>query len=440
MIPAARVQTAIEILSSIDDAIAKDGASADVILRQAFAARRYAGSKDRAAISDLVYGVLRRRGALSAAVAATGQAVTARLLVVAKLRQIDAVAADDIVALFTGDRHGPELLTADELSVLAAMPTELSDAVAECPEWLLPSLRRRFGDDLAEELAAFQERAPVTLRVNRLRATPADALAALKTEGIGAATGSYIDDAIVLEGAPRIDSLSLYRDGWVEVQDEGSQIAAKLVDAKPKQQIVDLCAGAGGKTLALAAAMGNKGQIYAYDTDTRRLGNLRDRMKRADARNIQPHDLAVKSGPRAAKLAALLGTMDRVLLDVPCSGSGTWRRSPELPWRMTPEKLATTLEIQNQLLDEAVTLLKPDGRIIYVTCSILPEENEDRIVEFLGRHSGFECIDYRRLWPEAPTTQSKLPECLALSPKSHGTDGFFVAIMQRSCATPNNHT
>lgn len=431
MTPAARHQAVIDIIADIEAALRDNGAAADVILRQAFAARRYAGSKDRATITDGVYGILRSRGALLWALEKAGAAVTGRHLLIARL------AADpdtDFAAIFSGQGHAPLPLDDDEIALIPRLRAlgPLPEAVAlECPDWLEAPLRARFGERFAAEMAALQGRAPLTLRINGLRTNVDATLKALSAEGITATAGRYLPDALVVDGAPRLDTLSLIRDGWVEVQDEASQIGARLVDAGPKMQVADLCAGAGGKTLAMAAAMKNSGQIHAFDTDGRRLGNLRDRMRRADARNIQAHRLAPGGEARSSLLDPLRGHMDRVVLDVPCSGSGTWRRSPELRWRLTPDRLAELTAIQDSLLAEGATLVKPGGRLIYMTCSLLAAENEDRIVTFLSQNRQFRLLNYREIWPDAPETNSYMAETLALSPQSHGTDGFFIAVIAK---------
>ncbi|MDA5194315.1 RsmB/NOP family class I SAM-dependent RNA methyltransferase [Govanella unica] len=429
MIPAARTQAVIEIISDIEAALRDNGAAADVILRQAFAARRYAGSKDRAAISDGVYAILRSRGALVWLLEAAQAVVTGRHLMIAHLAR---TADTDFAAIFTGQGHAPLPLDDEETALAAQIPAlgPIPEAIAlECPAWLEEPLRQRFGESFAAELTALQGRAPLTLRVNSLRTNVEATLKALAAENITATRGRYLPDSILVEGAPRLDTLSLIRDGWVEVQDEASQIGVRLVDARPKLQVADLCAGAGGKTLALAAAMKNTGQVHAFDTDSRRLGNLRDRMRRADARNIQAHQLPMGGEGRATQLKPLLGGMDRVVLDVPCSGSGTWRRSPELRWRLTPERLDELTRVQDALLDEGASLVKPGGHLVYMTCSLLAAENDDRIAAFLSRRPDFLLLDYRSIWGEGLEQKDNALKTLSLSPGQNGTDGFFVAVL-----------
>jgi 16S rRNA (cytosine967-C5)-methyltransferase len=253
MTPAARLQAVIEILSDIEAALRDNGAAADVILRQAFAARRYAGSKDRAAITDATYAVLRSRGFLIWALGETGAAVTGRHLLIAHLARDSEF---DFASVFNGVGHGPLPFSEDEQRIVdgvRGLPAAPEAVPLECPLWLEGDLRARFGDDFAPAMSALMERAPLTLRVNGLRTNVEATVKALAAENIAASPGRYLPGALVVEGAPRLDTLSLIRDGWVEVQDEASQIGARLVDVRPKLQVADLCAGAGGKTLALAA-------------------------------------------------------------------------------------------------------------------------------------------------------------------------------------------
>ena len=219
--------------------------------------------------------------------------------------------------------------------------------------------------------------------------------------------------------------------GWFEVQDEGSQIAALMSGAGPRQQVIDLCAGAGGKTLALSAQMENTGQLYAYDTDRMRLRPIFERLKRAGARNIQ-----VLPAGETAGLQPLDGKMDLVVIDAPCTGSGVWRRRPDAKWRLTPDMLEARLAEQRAVLDEGAPLVKPGGRLAYITCSVLPQENGEQVTAFLTRHPDFDVVPWREAWAAtvpvaAPDSADGSEETLLMTPLSHGTDGFFVALLQR---------
>jgi 16S rRNA (cytosine967-C5)-methyltransferase len=420
----ARIQAAIDLVAAVDSSTREGGAPADAILRDYFRQRRYAGSKDRRVVGDMLYGVLRRRGELNWRLGA--ETVPARLAVLLHA----ALAGTDLAALnasFEGDAHAPTRITEPEIFLLKqAIAADPSNAPAwarlNFPPWLEDSLRRRFGERLDEEMAALDGRAPLDLRVNLLRGTPEDAMKLLPE----ASHSGIVSTALRLPTSADVTRHIAYLGGLVEIQDEASQIGALLTGAGRGMQVLDLCAGGGGKTLAMAAQMGNTGQIYAYDADRRRLEKLRPRAKRADARNIQYVDGAARL-PEAAEL---------VVLDVPCSGTGTWRRNPELRWRLTPERLAALTQLQDSLLDRGAALVEPGGELIYMTCSLLPEECEARVDAFLARNPAFKSISFKENWPAGegapPATLSHWPDYLVLSPATHHTDGFFVAVLQRS--------
>ena len=420
----ARIQAAIDLVAAVDGSARDGGAAADTILRDYFRQRRYAGSKDRRAVSDILYSVLRRRGELGWRLG-EGTA-SARLAVLAHV----ALSGTDLDALNAGfetDPHAPEQISQEEIAKLKqAVVADTSHAPTwarlNFPAWLEPSLRGRFGARLEEEMTALEGRAPLDLRVNLLRGTPTDAMTLLPE----ASRDGIISTAVRLPTSADVSRHIAYLGGLVEIQDEASQIGALLTGAGKGMQVVDLCAGGGGKTLAMAAMMENSGQIYAYDTDRRRLERLRPRAKRADARNIQYVESA----------ARLPSGMDLVVLDVPCSGTGTWRRNPELRWRLTPDGLAALTELQDELLDRGAALVKPGGQLVYMTCSLLPEECEARIDAFLARNAAYRPIPWTRNWPATeaapPATLSRSSDYLVLSPATHQTDGFFVAVLQRS--------
>lgn len=405
MTPAARIAAAIEIIEEIEQGLKP----ADDVVRQWGRSHRFAGSKDRRAISERVYAVLRRRGLYAAA----GNE-TPRALVMADLVLGEGQARDDVVALFSGEGHAPAPLGDDEQAVLSTlMAASGQDLPAyDVPDFLLPELTQAFGADLDDALAALDRPAPVDLRVNTLKVSREEAATILADAGIDTEPTPHSPIGLRVKGSHLITGTQAYKQGLVEPMDEGSQLAALAVAAEPGMQVLDMCAGAGGKTLAIAAAMENSGQIYATDTDARRLGNLAPRMKRAGARNIQP-----LPWPQDASFEALNGKCDRVLLDVPCSGSGSWRRHPEQKWRVTPDDIERLTKTQAALLRSAAPLVKPGGRLVYITCSVLPAENEARIDAFLEAHPDF-----------APHSTPTGPR---LAPHTHGTDGFFIRSLQR---------
>jgi 16S rRNA (cytosine967-C5)-methyltransferase len=295
-------------------------------------------------------------------------------------------------------------------------------------------LARAFGDAAAEEGAALARRAPVDLRTNSLKADRAKVLKALARHTAAATPFSPLGVRLpVPHGAQRqgnVENEPAHARGWFEVQDEGSQLSALLADARPRQQVLDICAGAGGKTLALAASMGNTGQIYAYDQDGVRLRPIFERLKRAGVRNAQ-----VLAAGDVAGLAALSERFDVVFVDAPCSGSGAWRRHPDAKWRLKPANLAERQRQQRAALAAAAPLVKPGGRLVYATCSVLPEENSDQVAGFLAAHTDFARRSWREAWVSGVGTEPPVADSeddLLLTPARHGTDGFFIATLARN--------
>ncbi|MEE8445942.1 MAG: RsmB/NOP family class I SAM-dependent RNA methyltransferase [Alphaproteobacteria bacterium] len=447
MTPAARIQAAIDLVGDIETSLQPGGAAADRIVSRYFRARRFAGAGDRATITDLVYLVLRQRGRLFWLLgeAGDGDPLSARGLILAALVHPRDMAVADVAGLFTGEGYGPahlddrERLLLDRLAAVSAGGKEMPRwARLNYPEWLDAPLAARFGDDLEAELGALNQRAPLDLRVNTLKTSREAAADALATLGAAAEMCPLSPLGLRLAARRPVADSAPFRAGEVEPQDEGAQIAAALVDARSGMQVVDLCAGAGGKTLALAAAMKNGGQIHAFDRDRGKCRALRSRIQRAGVRNTQ-----VLGHPGANKLAALEGKADRVLLDVPCGGSGTWRRNPHLRWRYGADSLAGFGSRQTKLLTTGAGLVKPGGRLVYVTCSVLGAENEERIGDFLTARGDFVLLPFADVWKSAlatalPDSAATLSECLQLTPLRHGTDGFFVAILERLDSVPSD--
>ncbi|GER07072.1 MFS transporter [Iodidimonas muriae] len=434
MTPSARLAAAVEILGQIDDALAHRGAAADVLIKRYFQKRRYAGSKDRAAIINLVYGVLRRRGEYGWRLMSAGLPITPLMLALMHLRMDGPLAADLFEGTYAPEAPGDDAISRFDRAVGLKNPPLA--ARLNVPQWLSDRLEARYGDDITAQIDALSGRAPTDLRVNTLKTSREDALAALADAGINAEPTPYSPVGIRLEKDSQIKGLDLFSKGLVEVQDEASQIAVQLCGAAPKAQVLELCAGAGGKTLALGAQMNNSGQIYALDTDKRRLDELKIRTDRARQTNLQIHRLTSGEDKRADQLYRFLGQMDLVIVDAPCSGSGTWRRNPELRWRLDEDALAEAVAIQRALLREAMTLAGPNGRIAYMTCSILQEENENVIDHALSESEDWELADYHRKLEDLglehlPESVSSAPEMLQMTPLQHGTDGFFLALLQK---------
>ncbi|MGQ0683747.1 RsmB/NOP family class I SAM-dependent RNA methyltransferase [Bradyrhizobium sp.] len=431
MTPAARLSAAIEINAAIE----AQRVPAAQALKEWGTSHRFAGSGDRAAIAGLVWDVLRRRA--SSAYLMGSETPRARLLGMLKLER--GMDADAIAALCDGGRFAPEPLSEAERAALAsASLAEASAHVAgDYPEWLDAQLAAAFGADRVAEATAMASRAPLDLRVNTLKAKREKVQASLKHLGARATPWSPVGLRIEL-GAdarnPGIHSEEDFVKGAVEVQDEGSQLAALFSAAKPGEQVIDLCAGAGGKTLALAAMMGGKGRLIATDRDKRQLAPIHERLSRAGVHNCEVRAPKGETEP----LADIMASADLVLIDAPCSGTGTWRRNPDAKWRMRPGALELRLKDQAEVLDRAAVMVKPGGRIAYITCSVLPAENNEQVRAFIARHPEFSVQPPEEtasvLWDKAEEfSQAALrsDEGWLLTPRRTGTDGFFVAVLRK---------
>ncbi|MHB8883894.1 MAG: RsmB/NOP family class I SAM-dependent RNA methyltransferase [Methylovirgula sp.] len=430
MTPAARIAAAIEILTDIET----HHRPASDALKDWGLSHRFAGAKDRAALASLIYDALRYR----ASAAFIMGAESPRAIMLGALREMRNMSADDIAALCNGQGFAPAALSAEEETGLrsGALDGAPAHVRGNFPEWLAASFAAVFGETAIAEGDALAARAPLDLRVNTLKATREKAQAALARLGAVPTLLSPIGLRVPLSLDGRNPSLAgepAYVKGLVEIQDEGSQLAALLCRARPGEQVLDLCAGGGGKSLALAASMDNHGQIYATDRNAARLAGLYPRLEKAATRNIQLRP------PRAGSdvLADLVERCDLVLVDAPCTGTGTWRRNPDAKWRMRPGALEQRMKEQDELLEIAIKFIKPGGRLIYVTCSLLREENEDRIAAFLARQEGFVPIGAEELATAAGLGQlacfaSHLGPGLRLTPATAGTDGFFIAGLRRT--------
>lgn len=440
MTPGARVQAAIEILG---DSLAGP-LTADAVADAYFRRRRYAGSADRRAVLARVFSILRRHARLAWHLARAGHedASSPRALALADLVLGDGSDGPQAEALFGSSTHAPEAFSEHERRVAAALAGPALDDPAmpeavrlEYPAWLDGSLRAAFGDRLAAEMEALNRPAPLDLRVNTIKAARDDARAALAAEGIDTEPTPLSPWGLRVAGAARVGNTRAFKEGLIEVQDEGSQLAARLVGARPGMTVVDYCAGAGGKTLALAAAMSEggrlRGRLIACDASSERLGRMIPRLARAGVEGVQRVVLACDAAPALADPRGA----DRVLLDVPCSGSGAWRRDPLAKWRLTPETLADLRARQRRILDAAAALVRPGGRLIYVTCSVFPEENETPVAAFAAATESFRIVPVEQvrneILGEKPSDGDRF---LRLSPAADGTDGFFIAALERTSA------
>jgi 16S rRNA (cytosine967-C5)-methyltransferase len=429
MTPGARIAAAIDILATIAD---KRLPAAEA-MKEWGVAHRFAGSKDRSAIAGVVYDALRRKASSAWLMDDPG----ARAGVIGALKKVRGMGVKEIAALFNGEGHAPAPLTVSELQRLEEATLEgAPDHIrGDYPEWLAPAFAESFGAAAVAEGEDLARRAPVDLRVNTLKGDRDKALAALSHLSPRQTPFSPLGLRIEIGAdgrGPALAAEPAYAKGLVEIQDEGSQLAALLSGAEPGAQALDLCAGGGGKSLALAALMKNQGQIYATDLDGRRLMPIYDRLERAGARNVQVR------APKGANdiLSDLIGRCDLVLVDAPCSGSGAWRRNPDAKWRMRPGALEQRVKDQQQALERASQYVKRGGRLHYITCSLLKAENEDRVAEFLGARDDFLPVETSHLarlagLPALAQYASKLGAGLRLSPLQTDTDGFYIAALAR---------
>ena len=428
MRPAARITAAIEVLA---DVIERHRPAADA-LGDWGKAHRIAGSGDRAAIGSLVYDALRRRSSLAWAF----DADTPRALAIGAAPRAFQLSADAVAALCDGSQHAPGPLEAAERHALDRPLSEAPAHVqADIPEWLWPTFVATFGDHAIAEGRALAERAPTDVRVNTLKATRERVAKALAPFGPVETAMSPLGLRIPPpEGpgrTPNLQAEAAFQAGWFEIQDEGSQVAAALAGAGPRMQVLDICAGAGGKTLAIAARLQNTGQIYAYDDDRIRLKPIFARLKRAGARNVQ-----VLRARDTAALEALGPRFDVVLVDAPCTGTGVWRRRPEAKWRLKAPSIENRRRDQHEVLSLAAPLVKPGGTLLYVTCSLLPQENTEQVAWLTARHPDLAAEPVASRWPgllagAAPASADGRSDSLLLTPARHGTDGFFIAALRR---------
>ncbi len=433
MTPEGRLATVVELLEEI----ARQERPADLVAGAFLRARRYIGAKDRRAISDRLWGILRRRARLGWILAQCRVESTARRRLLADLVLADRLTPELVAPLCTGGARGLEPLSPADWALLQQLSGrdlfhhEMPAWVrGEYPEWIEPRFAAVFGERLAAEMGALRDEAPVDLRVNSLKGDRQTAKAALSAEGFESQPTPFSPLGLRLPARLALTAQGVFRDGLVEVQDEGSQLLAQLTDARAGQAVVDFCAGAGGKTLALAAFMQNKGRLIACDVNQRRAEQATLRLRRAGVHNVTRRILESESDKWVKHHS---DSFDRVLVDAPCSGTGTWRRNPDAKWRLTAEGIDHLVELQGKILASASRLVRPGGRLVYATCSMLTEEDERQIEAFLAGHEGFRLLPVGEVW--ATTVGGDCPvegPYLRLSPARHNTDGFFAAIMERA--------
>ena len=432
MTPSARLSGAIDLLATVE---ASPRRPADAGANDYFRARRYIGSGDRRAVSDRAWKVLRARFRITWWLARVGAGATPRLLTAASL-MLEGWQFSGVDQAFSGGQFGPEPLIDVERAALRKLEgrtfdhPDMPDFIrAEVPEWIFPYFVKRFGDTLMAEMAVLGEPAPLDLRVNLLKTTREQARAVLGGEGIAAENTTLSPFGLRIPERRAVTTGPAFQAGLVEIQDEGSQLVALLCDVAPGMRVLDWCAGAGGKTLALAMMMDNKGQIVAADVSAPRLEGAVRRLRRAGVHNVERH--LTESGDKWAKRRAK--TFDRVLVDAPCTGTGTWRRNPDARLRITPTDLSELREKQAKIIQTAAGFVKPGGRMIYATCSLLAEENADQIEKFLANNADFSVMPAADI-ATVPRAAIGAGPYLSLTPRQHGTDGFFGAVLVRAAA------
>ena len=419
-----QVQTAIELLGELRER----QMPADKHMAYFFRNRRYIGSKDKGVIADLVYGSFREQGVLTAALRAARLPVDSRGLILAYLARF----SDSDMPLsdvFGDDKYQAKALSKLEKQALETLKSHESDRLSDklnFPQWLAPYLESAFGADLESEMQGMNGRATSDIRVNTLKTTRAKLKDHLISEGFEMYEGDLSPLCLRMNDRRSLFGLDIFKQGHFEMQDEGSQLIAAACDVKSGMKVVDFCAGAGGKTLALAAAMQNKGGIVACDIHERRLKEMPKRLKRAGVHNVQPKLLEQENDKWVKRQKE---KMDVVLVDAPCSGTGTWRRSPDARWRLTSNTLVELQEIQASILASASRMVKVGGRLVYATCSVLKEENEKQVEAFLAQNPQFALLPQNEWSAEHQFPESDQKGMLSLSPKRHGTDGFFMAVM-----------
>lgn len=430
MTPSARLAAALDILTLIEDT----PRPADALVSGYFRSHRYIGSKDRGAVSNLVYGCLRHHARMNWWLEKLGHAPSVRGRFLIYQRLIEKMSGSDILASFDGSKYAPARLSESEQKLLNQLkgrtlvhPDMPVSVTGECPDWAAEGLAKRFGKTMGKELEALLTSAPLDVRINPLKITRERALGELRQMDLDVEATRFSPWGLRIHNRPALGQIALLKNGSIEIQDEGSQLVALLVDAKAGERVVDFCAGAGGKTLAISAMMENKGRIIACDVLAKRLERSGERFRRAGLHNIETHPLKSERDPWVKRHK---GSFDRVLVDAPCSGTGTWRRNPDARWKNLGPGIEALVPLQASILDSACRLVKTGGRLIYATCSLLPEENEEQIQRFLDNHPDFKLVPVQDCRPDLKSLPDTGPY-LSLSPAVHNTDGFFAAVMEK---------
>jgi len=426
---AARIQSAIDIL----DRIAEARIPMDNTIRDFMTNKRYIGSKDRKFIVELVYDVMRAYARLGWWLERVKLHDTPRARAIAFL----VLSAQDITNLFTGETHQPDPLSEDEQKAVQALRGKSLDhddmpenILCECPDWAADKLKQTWGDDFKDQMTAMMPPAVMDLRVNTIKVTREQAKASLAKDDVETIETPYSPFGLRSVGKkPYMSATKAFHKGMVEIQDEGSQLIALLSGAKPGMRVLDFCAGSGGKTLGIAAMMEGKGIIYAMDNNSRRLEKGRRRYKKADVHNVEVRSLEDEKNRKW--LRRQKGAIDIVLVDAPCSSSGTWRRNPDYRWNVYGPSLEEIKVMQAEILERVADKVKVGGRLVYATCSLFAEENEDQVAKFLAEHDEYKVIPVHEAWDGAYGECPVSGDYMRLTPKDHSTDGFFTAVLER---------
>lgn len=428
----ARIASAIDLLARINAA----RIPMDNTIRDFMAARRFIGSKDRTAIVERVYRIMRAHARLGWWIGQGGLSDLSRSRVIADLCLNDGMGLEDAERIFNGERHNPDTLEDAERAFIqfldgktiddAAMPVDIR---CECPDWAAEKLQAIFGERFEDHLKIMIDPAPLDLRVNTVKGTRDEAIESLKKDRILVAPTPFSPVGLRASGKPYMSESKAFRNGLVEIQDEGSQLIGLVSGAQPGMRVLDFCAGGGGKTLVLAAMMNNRGNIVAMDNDSRRLEKGKPRYRKAGVHNVEARSLEDEQNRKW--LRRQKGAMDIVLVDAPCSSSGTWRRNPDLRWRWYGPKLDEIITMQAEILDKVADKVKSGGRLVYATCSLFREENEDQVAAFLSRHPDYKIMPLRLALEGADTAIPCEGDFMRLNPLDHSTDGFFAAVLQR---------
>lgn len=439
MTPSARIQAAILLLDEILQSWKSEKRiPADKIIDRYFKDRRFIGSKDRAYVGELVYWVLRNLSLVRYHCPFPENMNEGRMLTLAALILRKEHTLSELKQICDGSKYAPHTITPGETEILLHRPPENPPLHIRLnyPEWLEQELRKSLSGDFEKGMQALSEQASTDLRVNTLKTTRDALLTALGAEGFECEPTPKSPIGIRLKKRAPIFASPLFKAGHFEVQDEGSQMVAALTDAAPGMKVIDFCAGAGGKTLAIAAQMKNKGRILAWDVSEKRLTQIKDRLKRAGIDNVQVHVLESESDAFIKRHKA---TADRVLVDAPCSGTGTWRRNPDLKWRFTAQDLQEVQALQAAILQSASRVVAMGGHMIYATCSVLISENHEQVEKFLKNNSNFRVVCVKKVWNKVSAGTQPHQEnessasYLSVAPHQDGVDGFFAAILERHC-------